>query len=165
MAASSLCGQVKETVEHFDSVAGTASALVPGYTLLGPGQCQDFYETTKASWRSIQNVTRICRFVSRVLPKARSKLKCKGNTFENFRVRFWRLSVLLQDSSSEACAKTCSSDPRCRFFSVNLGVACNKFNATLTWTLAGLLHAHASLQSSRINKVLVLDASCFFSIF
>lgn len=108
---------------------------------------------------------RICRFVSRVLPKARSKLKCKGNTFENFRVRFWRLSVLLQDSSSEACAKTCSSDPRCRFFSVNLGVACNKFNATLTWTLAGLLHAHASLQSSRINKVLVLDASCFFSIF
>ena len=69
MAASSLCGQVKETVEHFffaarvldplvayDSVAGTASALVPGYTLLGPGQCQDFYETTKASWRSIRIV-------------------------------------------------------------------------------------------------------------
>ena len=26
----------------------TPSALVPGYTLLGPGQCQDFYQTTKA---------------------------------------------------------------------------------------------------------------------
>lgn len=63
----------------------TPSALVPGYTLLGPGQCQDFYQTTKDA----------------------------------------------DAASPEACAKTCSADVQCSFFSLNLGVACNKYNASV----------------------------------
>jgi hypothetical protein len=33
-------------------------------------------------------------------------------------------------ASPEACAKTCSADVQCSFFSLNLGVACNKYNVT-----------------------------------
>ena len=77
---SSLQGFLDPLVAY-DSVAGTASALVPGYTLLGPGQCQDFYETTKASWRSIHIATVILFKGLRLTAGRRPKGDYVGPTF------------------------------------------------------------------------------------